>query len=469
MKFELKTFLEKNRKYLFPAAFVAILAGAVLIWFGLTRTFTVIVDGETHMVNSPALTVSGVLRAADVRTTVFDRVQPAAGRLVWDQPVITVTSARDVVVKTPEFEVAFQSAEKIPANILKTAEIPLYPNDQVRVNGALVDAEVESTPSGSFVLQFTPAQPITLEIEDKTSILYSAEPTLGTALETAGIEIGPQDAISMDPNTPLTGPLSVSIRFARTVTVTSGEKTLTGLTAAATVGKALQDLNFPLQNLDYSIPSEDAALPADGQIRVVRVREEILVMTDEVPYTNDTVEDPNTPLDQTSVVVPGQVGIYATRERVRFADNEEIRRDLEPTWQASEAKNGVLGIGTQVVTLTAEVNGETLEYYRKLSVYTTSYKPCDAAGNCYYYTSSGLPVERGVIAVSYAWYLLLSGQRVYVPGYGYAVIADVCGGCVGKPWIDLGYSEDGYDPMPNGWTTMYLLTPAPAYVPLVMP
>jgi resuscitation-promoting factor RpfB len=469
MKFELKAFLEKNKKILFPTAFVAVLAGIVLIWFGLMRPFTVLVNGETYDVKTPALTVSGVLRAAGVPSGEFDRVQPVKGRLIWNQPVITVESARDVVVKTPKYELNFQSADKIPANILKTAEIPIYPNDQVRVNGALVDADGKTTPSGSFVLQYTPAQPITLEMEGQTRIIYSAEPTIGIALESAGIEIGPQDAISLDSNTPLIGPLTVEIRRAKTVIVAVDETTVTGLTAATTVGWALQDLNIPLQNLDYSVPAEDAALPEDGKVQVVRVREEILVMTDEIPYTNETVEDPNTPLDQTSVIVPGQVGIYATRERVRYDDNVEVQRDVEPTWQASEAKNGVVGIGTQVVTLTTEVNGETLEYYRTLYVWTTSYKPCDTAGNCYYYTSSGLPVDRGVIAVSYDWYLLLSGQRIYVPGYGYGVVADVCGGCVGKPWIDLGYPEDGYDPMPNHWTTIYLLTPAPDYVPLIMP
>jgi uncharacterized protein YabE (DUF348 family) len=465
----MKAFLEQNKKILFPAAFVAILAGAILIWFGLSRTFTVIAGGETHIVDTPALTVSGVLRAAGVQTGEQDRVQPANGTLIWDQPVITVDSAREVVVRTPEYELNFQSAEKIPANILQTAEIPLYPNDQVRVDGAVVEANANTTPGNAFVLQYTPAQPITLSMEGQTQVIYSAEPTLGRALETAGIDLGPQDAVSLDLNTSIAGPMAVTIRRARTVTVRVGEETVSGLTAATTVGGALQDLNIPLQNLDYSIPAEAAALPEDGRVQVVHVREEILVMTDETPYTNDYIEDPNTPLDQSSVVEPGQPGIFATRERVTYADGEEVNRLTEPTWQASEAKNGVLGVGTQVVTLTAEVNGETLEYYRKLSVYTTSYKPCDAAGNCYYYTSSGLPVDRGVIAVSYDWYSLLAGQRVYVPGYGYAVIADVCGGCVGKPWIDLGYPEDGYDPLPNSWTTMYLLTPAPDYVPLVMP
>ncbi len=339
----------------------------------------------------------------------------------------------------------------------------------------MVDANDSTAPGNAFVLQFTPAQPITLSMGDQTQVIYSAEPTLGSALELAGIDLGPQDAVSLDPNTPLTGPLTVAIRRAQTVTVEVGETTLSGLTAATTVGSALQDLNVPLQNLDYSIPAEDADLPADGKIKVVRVREELLVMTDEVPYSNDYVEDPNTPLDQSSVVVPGQVGIYASRERVRYADGVEVQRDTEPTWQASEAKNGVLGYGTDIVVQTTVVDGVTIEYWRKKTVYATSYKPCnDYTGVCMDGTAGGYPLQKGIIAVMPWWYSVPNGLgmadlSVYIAGYGKAIVGDTCGGCSGDtPWIDLAYREENYVPW-HQWTTMYFLTPVPdRYIPAVI-
>jgi len=465
----MKDFLKKYQTWLFPGAFLMIFIGLGLVWLGLTQTITVIVDGESSSLRTAALTVSGALRAADISTEDSDRVTPSKGRLFWDQAVISVESARDVVIKTPEYEVTIRTAERIPANIIRSAEIPLFPEDQIRINGETVDPGSPIENTGAFMVQYEPAIPVTLITEEGEHTIYSNQPTLGAALEGASIELGPRDWISEDLMTALTIPMAVTIRRAQPVTVTLGEMSVSGLTSATVVGDALSDIGIPLQNLDYSIPPDDTGIPENGQIKVVRVQEELIITTEEVPHQSEYQEDPNTPLDQTSIIQPGQDGIYAIRERIHYENGEEVWRNTEDTWQASEPKTAVVGYGTQIVVQTEVVEGETLEYYRKLTVWTSSYKPCDLAGNCYYGTSSGLPVDKGIIAVSYSWYLLLSGQRLYVPGYGYGVIADVCGGCVGKPWIDLGYSEEGYDPAPNRWVTIYFLTPVPNYVPVPLP
>jgi hypothetical protein len=72
-------------------------------------------------------------------------------------------------------------------------------------------------------------------------------------------------------------------------------------------------------------------------------------------------------------------------------------------------------------------------------------------------------LTKGIVALRYSWYLNMGGQQLYVPGYGYATVGDVCGGCVGKPWIDLGYDEDNYQPW-SSWVTVYFLTPVPANI-----
>lgn len=469
----IKAYLTPKKKLFFPAAIAAVLMGAALIWLGLHRTVTFVVDGETQTVRTGALTVSGVLRAAGVEPAAADRVRPEGARLLWNQAVITVDSARDVVVKTPEYEVTLSTAERIPANLLQLAELPLFPQDQARVNGAVVDPAQPVAVEGAFVLQYIPAVPLTLVIDGQDRVIYTSQPTLGAALEAAGIILGPQDWVSAELESALTGPIEVTIRPARTVTVQWGDETLTGLSAAATVGEALQDMGLALQNLHTSVPAEDAPLPEDAVIRVVRGMEKLSIATEEVPYQTEYQEDPNTILDQTTVIQPGHPGIYAMRERVYYEEDEEVWRISEDTWQASEPSTAIVGYGAKVVAQTETVQGETLEYYRKLTVWTTSYKPCDLAGNCYYGTSSGLPVEKGVIGVSYNWYALFSGQRVYVTDYGYGVIADVCGGCVGMavPWIDIGYSEAQYDALHigNGYRTMYFLTPIPDYVPVLLP
>ena len=49
------------------------------------------------------------------------------------------------------------------------------------------------------------------------------------------------------------------------------------------------------------------------------------------------------------------------------------------------------------------------------------------------------------------------------PGYGFATVGDVCGGCVGKPWVDLGYGDDDWQQW-SSWVTVYFLTPVPANI-----
>jgi resuscitation-promoting factor RpfB len=468
----MNTFLKEYQKWLFPGAILMILAGLGLIWMGLIQTHTVIAGGETIHVRTLAGRVSGVLRAADIFVGEDDRVIPEGDPWFWRQAVITIEPARDVLIQTPEDEVMLHTAEKIPANLVAELDIRLFPNDRLIMNGTEVDPHSGMLGDDFVLIQVEPAVPVDLEIDGRQVTLYTDQPTLGAALEAASIRVSPQDWISEDLMTPLEDDLVVSIRRARPVTVKVGETTMTGITAAVTVGEALVDMGIPLQNLDHSLTAEDEPIPVEGQIEIVHVSEEIMILKDEVPYSNEFIEDPTTVLDQVSVVTRGQVGIYATRERIQYANGEEVWRDTPESWQASEAMDGVLGYGSRVEVRTEVVDGQEIEYWRKISVYATSYSPCrlGVPDLCSHTTASGLPLSKGSIAVTRNWYNMMRFQQVFVKGYGPGVISDIGGGGLyfNHYWIDLGYSDDNYQPW-HHWTTMYFLTPVPAWYPAVLP
>ncbi len=155
-----------------------------------------------------------------------------------------------------------------------------------------------------------------------------------------------------------------------------------------------------------------------------------------------------------------------TRERLRLEDGVEKGKMVEGPWKASDPQDGVLGRGTKVVVRTETINGETIEYWRKVTVYATSYKPSSQGGGTG--TASGIPLTKGIIAVTRAWYLGMKFQPVYVPGYGRGIIADTGGGIPGRYWIDLGYDNENYESW-HFWTTLYFLTPVPSYIPVVLP
>ncbi len=57
--------------------------------------------------------------------------------------------------------------------------------------------------------------------------------------------------------------------------------------SAQTVGEALAEAGIPLVGLDYSLPAEKELLPSDGQIRVVRVTESVLLAQSSIPFESD--------------------------------------------------------------------------------------------------------------------------------------------------------------------------------------
>ena len=469
----MKLFLEKYHKWLFPGAFLMILAGLSLIWFGLMQTNTVIIAGEPVSVRTNAIRASGLLRAAEIIVGEDDRLVPAGDPWIWRPVVINIEPARDVVIRTPEDQLTLHTAERIPANLVSQVEVALFPHDRVMLNGQEIDPNAPLEDEDGFaLLQVRPAVPVNLVIDGRQMTLYTDQPTLGAALEAAAIRVAPHDWVSQDLLTPLNDDLSVTIRRARPVRVRVGETEVAGITAAVTVGDALADIGVSLQNLDHTDPPEDEPIPANGEIELVQVSEQVLIMTDEVPYENEYVEDPNTELDQVSVVQPGQVGIFATRERVQYANGEELWRDTPESWQASEVADGLLGYGSKVEVRTAVVDGQEIEYWRKISVYATSYSPCrlGVPGLCSNSTASGLPVGIGTIAVTRNWFRMMKFQQVFVQGYGRGTIADVGGGGLyfNHYWIDLGYTDDSYQSW-HHWTTMYFLTPVPAWYPAVLP
>jgi uncharacterized protein YabE (DUF348 family) len=467
----MKTFLKKNQTWLFPGAFLLIFAGMFLAWSGLNRQVTIILDGKETVVRTSSLSIPGILSSAGIRTGEEDLVLTDPEASILGIETILVERARDVLIKTPIDEFSIETIETIPANLLQSIGIDLYPEDQILVHGAIIDPHMPIEERGALMIQYRPAKSLRIIIDGEEQVIYTNAVTLGAALEEAAIGLAPEDWISKPLTTPVDTLKDVSIRRAKLVEVQVDNVRVSGLTSAETVGDALKDIGQPLQYLDYSIPAADAPVPEDGQIEIVRVNENLMLMTDETSYENEWVEDPNALLDTISVVEPGQKGIYVTRERIRYEDGEEIWRSPTESWQASQANDGVLGYGTRVEVRTEVVDGQEIEYWRKITVYATSYSPCRTGiDGCSYSTATGiLPVQKGVVAVSPRWLSVpngygMWGQSVYIPGYGRAVIADSGGGIPGTPWIDLAYSDEEYVSW-SRWTIMYFLTPVPPWYP----
>jgi uncharacterized protein YabE (DUF348 family)/3D (Asp-Asp-Asp) domain-containing protein len=367
------------------------------------------------------------------------------------------------------------TSERIPVNLLGEARMTLAPKDLLLVNGYPFPPE-QSLPPQTHLIQIYRAANVTLLTPGGEQELVTTASIVGEALREAGIQLYAADYIDPPADTSISAGMTITYRPAQVLTVSTSAGSHLIRSSAGTVGAALAGAGSPLVGLDYSLPSQSDALPADGQVRVVRVSESVQLIQKSIPFETETVSSPEVELGQEEISQPGQEGLAIARTRIRYEDGQEVSRVTEEESVVRPSQKRIVRTGTKIVVNTADVGGQTLDYWLAYEMYATIYSPCNSGtGGCSYSTASGLRAGRGVVAVDPSLYSYLQGAKVYIPGYGYAVIGDVGGGYIIENqlgvsryrWIDLGFDDNNIVDM-SGWLTVYFLAPAPTSIPPVM-
>lgn len=449
------------RKYFsFPAVWVvAALLLAITGWY-LLRPVYILDRGKSTPLQARVWTVAQALRASKIELVQGDQVEPQPNALLPLNGQIHIRRALHALVWEDGQTQMAAGLGPSAFDLLEQNNIPLGPQDRLLVNGKPATSGALSQDGQGLVLQIIRAKTIQLDIDGQRQEISTTAASAARALWDAGVLIGPGVLVSVAPDQSIDEGMTIAYQPARTLTIQVGDQVIAVYSAAATVGEALAEAGVALQGMDYSRPAEGEPIPDDGQIRVVRVREEIILSQALLPY--ETIYQTDSTLDANTerTIHEGQYGVKVERTRARFENGEEINRGVDSDWIATEPVAKTIARGPQVLA-GADTSGDGIQYWKAVQVYATSYSPCQqGTGRCSWSTSSGMRLTKGVIGVTSAWYRLLAGQQVFIPGYGYGVIGDIGGGIPGKPWIDLGWDEENYQPM-GGWMTMYLISPAP--------
>jgi len=449
------------RKYFpFPAVLVlAALLLAITGWYWL-RPVRILDRGQNTQVQARVWTVAQALRASKIELAQGDQVEPGLNALLPLNGQIRIRRALHALVW--EDGQAQMAAGLGPSafDLLEQNDITLGPQDRLLVNGKPATGQALSQDGQALILQIIRARTIQLDIDGQRREVSTTAVSAARVLWDAGVPLGPGGLVSVAPDQIINEDMSIAYQPARALDIQIGDQVISVYSAAATVGEALAEARIALQGMDYSQPAEGEPIPHDGKIRVVRVREEIILNQTPLPY--ETVYQTDSALDANTerTTREGQYGVKAERTRARFENGEEISRSVDSDSTAAEPVAKTIARGPQVVA-GAGASADGIQYWKAVQVYATSYSPCQqGTGSCSWGTSSGMRLTKGVIGVTSAWYRLLAGQQVFIPGYGYGVIGDIGGGIPGKPWIDLAWDEENYQPM-GGWMTMYLIAPVP--------
>jgi uncharacterized protein YabE (DUF348 family)/3D (Asp-Asp-Asp) domain-containing protein len=453
------------------------LIGLLVGYFLMARPVTISVNGNELTVITRALTVKGALRSAGVTLTTQDYVSPPAN--TWLSKTTQIEYTQSGLVRVwidPTGEIIQVSTSKrTPSGIVEAAGLTPNTLDVFHVNGTAVKATSVIDISKGVTLQYTPAVKVTILDESDSITIWTAAATIAEVLWGQGVQVRGGDAVAPDLSSPVVADMKISIHRGVPIEIWVDGRVLQSISAAETVGQALLESGIVLQDLDYSKPLDTEPIPADGKIDVIRVKEEVLLEQISVPYTVEYVSDPELELDQRRVIEQGEYGLQAEQVRIRYENGTEVSRTKEALITLKSPVNRQEAYGAKIVYKTMDTPDGPITYYRAITVTATTYSNCNLGVSwCGYTTAYGLPLKKGMIAVHRAWYNLLKGTQMYVPGYGVGLIADVGYYPYNHNWVDLGYTDAEYALVPDKQKffrsiTVYFLAPAPANVPGIMP
>ncbi len=453
-------------------AFLVALAVIAFLTFVVfpARHVVIVADGVTNLVHTRDQTDAAILRRANVALEPGDRVLHENDRYGTSQ--LEVSRATPIVVEVSGRLVFWRTQAKTLGGALSEIGVTLNEGDKAIVNGVaasptdpllpLAPRMVASAlglmrlpsfvPSDSQPLSVTVkrAVPFTV-VEDGHSLsLLSTQPTLGEALSENDIVLRPEDLVSPDPDTPLTAGLSAEVDHAAKLTVTLPEGTQVVYSREKTVGAALTAAGIDLTPLDKVSPDRDEPLTPEMQVEVIRVTVGDVVERDDIPYETVFRSDPDLAWGD-SRRVEGETGTHAYEYQVTYEDGQETGRVLVRDWVDQEPQDAVVYYSAASDSDAGIPDGTHVLEVKH--VYATWYDPASAgkpaSSSGYGYTSTGVEVTRGVVAVDPS--VIPYGTKMFIPGYGFAVAAD-CGGGIKGNMVDLGF-PDGY---PVDWTPRWV-------------
>lgn len=465
------------------------LAGGMLALLvsGLLQTGTPVVvdvDGEHYRVQTHASTVGLALQHAGFELHPEDLVSPDLGVLLEPGVIVQVQRARPVTLGADGHFHQLRTRATTVGELLAEAGVVAGPADELWLGDRQVSMDTplssedpkprqvndrEGRPSltGNEVSALPPvtlrrATHLTLDDNGLTVTLRSTSVTVGEVLQEHGVGLFLGDEIKPGLQDRVTEGMKVTIVRSVPVRVEVDGRLIHTRSRAETVAGVLGQAGIALMGKDRVQPNLTDRVRPDMVIRVTRIRQEYAIESEPIPFETTWVSDPEVEIDNIRLVQEGQVGLTKRRYQVTFENDQEVGRVLEDVWPAQEPITKTMAYGTKIVIRSMDTPDGPIEYWRKMRVYTVSYKPASSgkpkSHPRYGYTRLGWKLVKGIVATDPT--VIPLRTKMYVPGYGLARAGDTGGGVKGK-LVDLGFEDDDYESW-HWWTDIYLLTPVPS-------
>lgn len=327
---------------------------------------------------------------------------------------------------------------------------------------------VTNTLSNILNIKILRAEPVTLNENGKETEYMTVKATVGEFLGSIGIELNEFDEVDFELNDEIKSQMTITIKYAPTLTIKADGKTSTVTVAyGTTVQEALDKAGIKLENNDKVEPVLGHHLRGDEEATVKRVTYKEEKATEEIPYSTTMVNSSSLAAGSKTVTKAGVKGSKEVTKKVKYEDGVKVSEEVISEKVITEAVNEVVTVGTasrtaavnsstgsvatvasptsfysgQVVSpapadVELDANGIPVHYSKIMTGKTSAYtSPVGGVVSC------GQTARIGLVAVNPN--IIPYGTRMYIVAndgtvYGYAIAADTGGALMrGKVLIDL--------------------------------
>lgn len=447
-----------------PAILISISIVLILaiLWLVVSRekVAVIILNGDVQGVTTHALTVKSTLEENGIQITSGDIVDPPLSKWISNKEIITITQASKFIISQGDDVYTTRSTDRNLTSLLTSVNLPINEGQIYLVNGKEYSIHDEIPYSDNQQIEIRSRIPVQFSIDQNPKTINSASPTFAQTLWQEDIPIYSGTINSpLLHQTPLPN-VVMEITSGNEIQIKSAYRNLDTKATGTTVGHALAQTGTPLQFLDFANPGENELISGAATFDITNVEEKISLDQQIINFDTQRQPVPDLEIDNQTLVQAGEYGLEAQRIRVRYENGKEVSRKVEDKWTAREPVPRIEGYGSNIVIRTTKSEHGTIEYWRALDFYATSYSAARSGvspdKSWFGHVYCGGLLKKGFVAVDLNY--IPCGTQMYIPGYGYATAMDTGG--ISGAWIDLGYDDNNYVAWHQN-VTVYFLTPIP--------
>lgn len=285
---------------------------------------------------------------------------------------------------------------------------------------------------------------VVIHLDGKTQQVRTSSKNVEELLQEKGIIVSKKDNINIKPNERLKDGMQIRIRRAFKINFVDSNESKVYETSAKNVKAFLEENNIKVSKLDRISKNLKSTIKADDTLTIIRVKEEIQKIRQQVPYQIKTIQDANLDIGQKVTFKEGQAGLKEISYKVTIENGQPLKKDILSETILSNPQDKVVKIGTRQMLVSSRGSYKFRHVLdMSATAYTSSFKdtgkrPGDRGFGV---TRSGTKARVGVIAVDPR--IIPLGTKVYIesPHINMVAIAEDTGGAIKGNKIDI-YMND---------------------------